>query len=63
MEEAALLADRIVVFSSLGAIIAELKVSDFFSGERVRRDSQGVAAVRTSIRALWQKSGEESLNA
>lgn len=63
MEEAALLADRIIVFSSWGNIIAELKVSDFFSGERVRRDSQGVAAVRTAIRALWQKSGEESLNA
>ena len=63
MEEAALLADRIIVFSSWGTIIAELKVSDFFSGERARRDSQGVAAVRTAIRALWQKSGEESLNA
>ncbi|MEN9528338.1 MAG: hypothetical protein RI932_211 [Pseudomonadota bacterium] len=63
MEEAALLAERILVFSPDGKIVAELRVSDFSSTESIRRDSKEVSDIRSAIRALWQINTKEAAHA
>ncbi|MBM3382757.1 MAG: ABC transporter ATP-binding protein [Betaproteobacteria bacterium] len=63
MEEAALLAERILVFSPQGKIVAELRVSDFSGSESIRRDSKEVSDIRSAIRSLWQATTREATHA
>lgn len=56
MEEAALLADRILVFSPQGRVISELRVGEFVQAGQLQRDSKEVSDIRAAVRALWQAS-------
>lgn len=58
IEEAAIISDRIVVFSRDGRIQLELDLGAFFQGETSRRDSTDLVKIKTLIHAQWKK-GEE----
>lgn len=57
MEEAALLSDRIILMSAAGKMIAELRTDHLSVDGRLLRDSQGVAELRSRIRAIWTQVG------
>jgi NitT/TauT family transport system ATP-binding protein len=63
MEEAALLAERILVFSPQGTIVGEVRTKDFTPSRPLCRDSKEVADIRTAVRKLWRSSLKEHAHA
>ena len=56
VEEAAILSERILLFSEYGKICAEFKTADFASGTPFVRDSAGIAELRIKVREAWKMS-------
>ncbi|MEY2986787.1 MAG: hypothetical protein RJB13_308 [Pseudomonadota bacterium] len=56
IEEAVLLSDRIIVFSSAGRIQLEINVNDYFEANSQRRNSPKILKLKALIHAQWKEN-------